>query len=81
MSIIKEGPQPSLQFPVGNYFAYVMGFDPDPLVEELMELGFRPAGKHRNPTIDLRVHNDQAFFDALFDLVVRTADELEDTLQ
>lgn len=76
-----EERQHSLQFPVSDYFAYVVGFDPDPLVEELADLGFRPAGKHRNPTVALKMHNDQAFFDALFDIVVRTADEFEDTLQ
>jgi len=76
-----EGPQRILQFPLGNYYAYVIGFDVDALVEELTGLGFRPAGKHRNPTIALRVRNDQAFFDALLDLVVRAADELEETLQ
>jgi uncharacterized protein (TIGR02391 family) len=71
----------TLHFPVNEYYAYVVGFDVDQLTEELTELGFRPAGKNRNPTIDLRICNDQTFFDTLFDLVVRTADDLEDTLQ
>ena len=75
------GPEPVLQFPVNNYYVCVVGFDADPLVEELAGRGFRPAGKNRNPTADLRIYNDQAFFDAVFDLVMRTAEELEGTLQ
>ena len=71
----------TINFPVSGYYAYVIGFDADRLVEEATELGFQPTGKRRDPTIDLRVRNDQKFFKALFDLVMRTADELEETLQ
>ena len=53
----------------------------DHMVGELTELGFYPVGKDQELRIDLQTHNDQPFFDALFDLVVRVADELEETLQ
>ena len=39
------------------------------------------TNKNQEPFIDLKMHNDQAFFDGLFDLIVRTVDELEGTLQ
>jgi uncharacterized protein (TIGR02391 family) len=71
----------TLSFPIHGYYAGVVGFDVDQLVEELMELRFRPSGKKRDPAIDLRTSDDQAFFDSLYELVVRTADNLEDTLQ
>jgi hypothetical protein len=66
---------------VNNYHKYAIGFDAGVLTEELTGLGFRPLGKTMNPTVHLRACNDQAFFDALFDLAVRTADELTETLQ
>jgi uncharacterized protein (TIGR02391 family) len=70
-----------VNFPTSYYYADVVGFNLDRLVEELLELGFQLEGKNREPRISLRVHNDQAFFDALFRLVMETSDELEGTLQ
>jgi uncharacterized protein (TIGR02391 family) len=70
-----------LEFSVNTYYSIIIGFDLEPLVEELTELGFRPYGKKRNLIIDLRMNNDQTFFDSLFDLVVRMSDELEETLR
>jgi uncharacterized protein (TIGR02391 family) len=64
-----------------SYYANVVGFNVDRLVEELTELGCQPFGKNQEPRVDLRVHNNQAFFDALFDLVAQTVDELGATLQ
>jgi uncharacterized protein (TIGR02391 family) len=69
-----------IMFPTNNYYTLAEGLDIDPISDELAELGFRPSGSNRNPTVDLATHNDQAFFDALFDLVVRVADEFEETL-
>jgi len=74
------GSVPSIEFPVHNYYACVVDFDADPFVEELADLGFGPAGSNRNPRADLRRHNDQAFFDAVFDLVMQVTRELESTL-
>jgi len=74
------GSTPSIQFPVYNYYVSVVGFDADPFIEELADLGFRPAGSNRNPTADLTRHNDQVFLDAVFDVVVRVAEGLEGTL-
>lgn len=69
-----------IRFPLNNYYTLAIGLDIDPIAEELNELGFRPSGSNRNPTVDLAIRNDQAFFDALFDLVARVADEFEETL-
>jgi uncharacterized protein (TIGR02391 family) len=71
----------ALSFSTDYYYSHVIGFNVDRLVEELTELGFKLVGKNQDPRVDLRVHNNQGFFDTLFDLVARTADELGATLQ
>jgi uncharacterized protein (TIGR02391 family) len=71
----------NISFPINGFYMAVTSFDVDQMVEELTDLGFQPSGKNREPTIDLRTTNDQAFFDRLFDLVARTDQELEDSLQ
>jgi len=48
--------------------------------EGLRDLGFVPKGKHRDFQIDFKDHNDQGFFDALYDLVAETSQALEETL-
>jgi len=67
-------------FPVNQYYTSVVGFDLDQLSDGLRDIGFVPKGKHRDFQIDLQDHNSQDFFDALYDLVVETAQELEETL-
>jgi uncharacterized protein (TIGR02391 family) len=74
-------PAYSLHFSTEQYYANVVGFNVDRLTEELLELGFYLSGKRQEPRIDLRIHNDQPFFDELFTLVVRVADELGETLR
>jgi hypothetical protein len=69
-----------ISFPLNTYYVKAVGLDIDPIADELSALGFRPSGKHRNLVIDLRTCNDQEFFNELFDLVVRIADEFEETL-
>lgn len=76
----RDGSEHRLSFPTSYYYANVVGFNVDRLIEELLELGFRLEGKNQEPRIDLRMHNDQVFFNALFDLVMQTSDELEGTL-
>lgn len=78
--LVVPGQGYSLHFST-SYYTNVVGFNVDRLVEELTELGFQPFGKNQEPRVDLRVHNNQAFFDALFDLIAQTAGELEATLQ
>jgi uncharacterized protein (TIGR02391 family) len=75
------GKEPRFYFPVSYYYGNLINFDVERLVDELTEMGFRPSGKYQEPRVDLRLHNDQEFFDALFDLLVRTSEELDDTLQ
>jgi uncharacterized protein (TIGR02391 family) len=70
-----------ISFPVIYYYEQVVGFNVDRLTEELAEMGFTLMGQGREPTIDLKVRNDQGFFDALLRLVARTVDELQATLQ
>ena len=41
---------------------------------------FQLAGKNMTPRIDLRTTNRQDFFDALYGLLTRVTDELEETL-
>jgi hypothetical protein len=71
----------SLHFSTDQYYANVVGFNVDQLIEGLLELGFYLSGKRQEPRIDMRLHNDQPFFDSLLDLVVRVADELGETLR
>lgn len=78
--LIVEGKEPKLHFPVGGFYRKLVNFDVERLVEQLKELGFSLSGKYQEPRIYLRSHNDQSFFDTLFELVKRTADELEQTL-
>ncbi|RLC77822.1 MAG: hypothetical protein DRJ03_26240, partial [Chloroflexi bacterium] len=73
-------PEYRLQFSTYHYVR-VVGFNADWLIKELTGLGFQLVGKNQEPRIDLRIHNDQSFFDTLFELVKRTADELEQTLR
>ncbi len=74
-----DGPRPVIQFPIGHY-ACVNNFDVDKLIGELKKLEFQLVGKNQIPMVDLRTHNSQAFFNALFDLIVRTTDKLEESL-
>jgi len=71
----------AIRFSTGYYYSNVVGFNVDRLAEELADLHFHPVGKDQDPQVDLQAHNDQPFFDALFDIVVRVADELGETLQ
>lgn len=79
--LMATGTECGLQFPMSYYYVKVVGFNADRLTEELAEIGFRPTGKNQEPQADLRVHNDQAFVDAVLDAVMRTANELEETLR
>jgi len=71
--------EPSLHFST-SYYANVVGFNVERLIKDLMDLGFQLFGKNQEPRVNLRLHNDMRFFDALFVLVKRAADELEQTL-
>jgi uncharacterized protein (TIGR02391 family) len=69
-----------IQFPVNQSHTSVVGFNTDRLSDELAELGFYPHGTNMDPNVDLGMHNDQEFLDALFAIVSRVAGEFEDTL-
>jgi hypothetical protein len=79
--VVVAGSTYALYLPTDYYYSAVVGFDLDQLLEEATEIGFRLSGKNQEPYLDLRLHNEQEVFDAVFDLVVTTADQLEETLQ
>lgn len=70
-----------LGFPLQYYYSNVVGFDSDELIDALGDLGFQAWGKNQEPYVDFKLHNSQAFFDGLFDVIKRTAEELEQTLK
>jgi uncharacterized protein (TIGR02391 family) len=78
--LIAETNRQGLWFPVNQYYSRVVDFDLEQLSENLRNLGFVPSGKHRDFQISLKERNDQAFFDALYDLVKQTSQGLEETL-
>jgi uncharacterized protein (TIGR02391 family) len=69
-----------IQFPVYQYYRLVVGFDLEAFQRELQGLGFHPVGQQKYYTIDLRVHNDAAFFEKLTDLVLKVREEIDLTL-
>lgn len=70
-----------IAFGVQRYHSKVVGFDVSSLTEQLLALEFQIAGTRKDLRVSLRFHNDQEFFDALFDLVAQTAEELAETLE
>jgi uncharacterized protein (TIGR02391 family) len=75
------GDESGLLFPTHYYYRNVVDFSVDRLVEEATDLGFWLSGKNQEPKVDLQKRNDESFFEGLYDLVVRTVDELDATLQ
>jgi hypothetical protein len=70
-----------LRFPVYQYYAYVVGYDVEPLRKALKALGAQVSGKNKDYTIDLRPSKSHSFFHELAELVNRTAHDLDATLQ
>lgn len=58
----------------------MIGLDVDQITDNLRNLGFIAQGKHQGFRLELKKHNDQSFFDALFEVVEQAAQEIEDTL-
>lgn len=75
-----QGTPLKIQFPIDYYYSKVIGFNTDRFVEELTDLGLNREGKNQEPVADLRVQNSTAFFEALFETIVRALSELEETL-
>ncbi|MBN1315662.1 MAG: hypothetical protein JXA42_09350 [Anaerolineales bacterium] len=71
----------SIRFPTDYYYPWVVGFNQEGMEKELAGLGFQPAGKSMIPSISLKRHKDQAFFDALFECLGGICDGLEEALQ
>jgi uncharacterized protein (TIGR02391 family) len=76
-----DGSNYSLRFSTDSYYSYVVEFNVDRLIEELTGIGFQLVGKVQEPCVDLKINNSRAFFDELFDLISRTVELLEGTLQ
>lgn len=70
----------SIRFPTDYYYPWVVGFNKERMEEELAELGFKPAGRNMIPYASLKTHNDQSFFDSLFECITEICGELEETL-
>jgi uncharacterized protein (TIGR02391 family) len=70
----------TLQFPVHLYYRLVVGFDLEELQKDLQNLGFRPVGQQKNYAVDLRLHNDQTFFEKLSELILKTRIHVDSTL-
>ncbi len=79
--LVVAGKRRDLSFPIHQYHESIEGFNVDQLTQELLDLGFYPKGRKQEPTVDLRVHNDREFFDALFAIVSWMADEFQETLK
>lgn len=79
--LVAPGPRIALHFSTSAYSQHVPGFRVEQLLDELQDLGSHPVGRLQEPRIDLQLHNDQAFFDAMLDVVLRVVRELEETLQ
>lgn len=65
-----------LSFPRG-YYEKVVGFDTQQLLDDLAAIGITWTGTQKNPRVDLVHTNGQAFFDALFELIVWISAELD----
>jgi hypothetical protein len=78
--IVQGAREQSFWFPVNQYYSRVIDFDLEQVSENLRDLGFVPTGKHRDFQINLKEHNDHKFFDALYKLIERISQELEETL-
>ncbi len=70
----------TLQVPLSNYYGIVVDIDFRESVQKLKDLGFRPQGKNREPTINLATHNSAAFFEALLDIVEEISELFEESL-
>jgi uncharacterized protein (TIGR02391 family) len=70
----------TIQFPVHLYYRLVVGFDLEDLQKDLQNLGFRPVGQQKNYAVDLRLHNDQTFFEKLNELIMKTRLQIDSTL-
>jgi uncharacterized protein (TIGR02391 family) len=71
----------SITFSTSYYYPSIVGFNMDKLVDNLQEIGFVAVGKNREPGVDLQVSNNQPFFDNLYDILMTTIKELDETLE
>jgi len=69
-----------IQFPVGQYYRLVVGFDLEAFKLQLQELAFHPVGQQAYYTADIRLHNDAEFFKRLTELVKKTIAQIDRTL-
>lgn len=72
---------PALTVPVEDYLAGVVGLDKDELLQTTLHLGFVPEGKTRNPKVCLKDHNDEVFFDDLWELITWLEEALDRSLE
>src|SRR5690606_17722704 len=70
----------AIEFSVGGQYQSAVAFDLARLKERLQQIGFRPRGKNQDLRADLHLHNDAAFFDALWKVVEETQQALQEIL-
>lgn len=79
--LVKEGEKNIMLYLPLRYYSRIVGFNVERIAEESVDLGFQLMGKDQELYADLRIHNNQRFFDACFGLVENIAGEFEATLQ
>ncbi|MCB0021525.1 MAG: TIGR02391 family protein [Caldilinea sp.] len=70
----------AIEFSVGGQYQSAVAFELVRLKERLQQIGFRPRGKNQDLRADLHLHNDAAFFAALWQVVEDTQQEFQDIL-
>jgi len=73
--------QPCIHVPVSNLLDGVVGLDIGQLTEMTIALGLTPQGKGQSPTVILKEHNGEAFFDGLWKLVTWMAEAFDASLE
>ena len=79
--LVVSGKRRDLSFPVHQYHQHVNGFSTDRLLEELLDLGCHLQGSNQEPTINLRLHNDNDFLNDLYTIVTWITDEFQESLK
>jgi uncharacterized protein (TIGR02391 family) len=69
-----------INFPINYYYSKVIGFNVERFIDELSDLGLNREGKNQEPVVDIRMQNNRAFLDSLFETIMRASNELEATL-
>ena len=70
----------AVNIPTDHYYSHLVDFDLDYYANRFIELGFRPLGKRQELYADLRLNNDEEFFQNLYRLIVEIVGDIQETL-